>query len=144
MSSLEKIQKGMRVFQILSKIVLVFAVVGVVLTSIVAVLVAADISLLLGGIITLFVYRYFTAELKEGTPFTSAGADRVKQLGIITIVLSVISVSVTDFIYERINLPSWNMFDDSGSVMLGICLLLLAMVIRYGAELEQKAKGGKV
>lgn len=144
MSSLEKIQKGMRVFQILSKIVLVFAVVGVVLTSIAAVLVAADISLLLGGIITLFVYRYFTAELKEGTPFTSAGADRVKQLGIITIVLSVISVSVTDFIYERINLPSWNMFDDSGSVMLGICLLLLAMVIRYGAELEQKAKGGKV
>lgn len=144
MSSLEKIQKGMRVFQILSKIVLVFAVVGVVLTSIAAVFVAADISLLLGGIITLFVYRYFTAELKEGTPFTSAGADRVKQLGIITIVLSVISVSVTDFIYERINLPSWNMFDDSGSVMLGICLLLLAMVIRYGAELEQKAKGGKV
>lgn len=144
MSSLEKIQKGMRVFHILSKIVLVFAVVGVVLTSIAAVLVAADISLLLGGIITLFVYRYFTAELKEGTPFTSAGADRVKQLGIITIVLSVISVSVTDFIYERINLPSWNMFDDSGSVMLGICLLLLAMVIRYGAELEQKAKGGKV
>lgn len=30
MSSLEKIQKGMRVFQILSKIVLIFAVVGVV------------------------------------------------------------------------------------------------------------------
>ena len=105
---------------------------------------AADISLLLGGVITLFVYHYFTAELKEGTPFTSSGADRVKQLRIITIVLSVISVSVTDFIYERIHLPSWNMFDDSGSVTLGICLLLLAMVIRYGAELEQKAKGGKV
>ena len=175
MSNLEKIQKGMRVFQILSKIVLVFAVVGVVLTSIAAVLVAADvlnmenqflhflsvsaemskgqlvgiltaadISLLLGGVITLFVYRYFTAELKEGTPFTSAGADRVKQLGIITIVLSVISVSVADFIYERIHLAAWNMFDDGGSVTLGICLLLLAMVIRYGAELEQKAKGGKM
>lgn len=43
MSSLEKIQKGMRVFQILSKIVLIFAVVGVVLTSIAAVLVAADV-----------------------------------------------------------------------------------------------------
>ena len=77
-------------------------------------------------------------------PFTSAGADRVKQLGIITIVLSAISVSITDFIYERIHLSSWNMFDDGGSVTLGICLLLLAMVIRYGAELEQKAKGGKV
>ena len=78
MSSLEKIQKGMRVFQILSKIVLVFAIVGVALTSIAAVLVAADISLLFGSV----------------TP--------------------------------------------------GICLLLLAMVIRYGAELEQKTKGGKI
>ena len=58
--------------------------------------------------------------------------------------LSVISVSVTDFIYERIHLSSWNMFDDGGSITLGICLLLLAMVIRYGAELEQKAKGGKM
>lgn len=72
--------KGMKVFQIFSKIVLVFAVVGVFLTSIAAVLVAADISLLLGGVITLFVYRCFTAELKEGTPFTSAGADRVSSL----------------------------------------------------------------
>jgi hypothetical protein len=36
------------------------------------------------------------------------------------------------------------MFDDGGSITLGICLLLLAMVIRYGAELEQKAKGGKM
>jgi hypothetical protein len=53
-------------------------------------------------------------------------------------------VSVADFIYERIHLSAWNMFDDSGSVTLGICSLLLAMVIRYGAELEQKAKGGKV
>lgn len=78
MSNLEKIQKGMRVFQILSKIVLVFAIVGVALTSIAAVLVAADISLLFGGV----------------TP--------------------------------------------------GICLLLLAMVMRYGAELEQKTKGGKI
>ena len=82
--------------------------------------------------------------LHSGTPFTNAGADRVKQLGIFTIVLSVISVCITDFIYERIHLSSWNMFDDSGSVTPGICLLLLAMVIRYGAELEQKTKGGKI
>ena len=102
MSNLEKIQKGMRVLQILSKIILVFACVGVVLTSIAAALVASDVlstenqflhflsvmaeitkgqlvgtllaaaaSLLFGGIFTAFVYRYFTAELKEGTPFTS-------------------------------------------------------------------------
>ena len=171
MSNLEKIQKGMRVLQILSKIVLVCAIVGVALTSIAAVLVTADvlnmenqylhvllvtaemskgrlagiltaeaISLLFGGIPMAFAYRYFTAELKEGTPFTSAGADRVKQLGIMEIVISMISMSVVDGIYENIGLAEWNRFDDAGSVTLGICLILLSMVVRYGAELEQRTK----
>lgn len=169
MSNLEKIQKGMRVLQILSKIVLIFAIVGVAFTSIGATLVASDVlnmenqflhllsvtaeiskgqlvgtltatavSLLFGGILTAFVYRYFTAELKEGTPFTNAGADRIKQLGIIEIVLSVISMSVIDGIYEKIGLAEWNRFDDAGGISVGICLVLLAMVVRYGAELEQK------
>ena len=43
MSNLEKIQKGMRVLQILSKIILIFAIVGVVLASIGAILVASDV-----------------------------------------------------------------------------------------------------
>ena len=43
MSNLEKIQKGMRVLQILSKIILIFAIVGVVLASIGATLVASDV-----------------------------------------------------------------------------------------------------
>ncbi len=170
MSNLEKIQKGMRVLQILSKIVLIFAIVGVAFTSIGATLVASDVlnmenqflhllsvtaeiskgqlvgtltavavSLLFGGIITAFVYRYFTAELKEGTPFTDTGADRIKQLGIMEIVLSVISMSVIDGIYEKIGLAEWNRFDDAGGITVGICLILLAMVVRYGTELEQKA-----
>lgn len=170
MSNLEKIQKGMRALQILSKIVLIFAIVGVAFTSIGATLVASDVlnmenqflhllsvtaeiskgqlvgtltavavSLLFGGIITAFVYRYFTAELKEGTPFTDTGADRIKQLGIMEIVLSVISMSVIDGIYEKIGLAEWNRFDDAGGITVGICLILLAMVVRYGTELEQKA-----
>lgn len=43
MNNLEKIPKGMRVLQILSKIILIFAIVGVVLASIGAVLVASDV-----------------------------------------------------------------------------------------------------
>ncbi len=135
MSNLEKIQKGMRVLRILSKIILILAIVGVALASIGATLVASDvlnmenqflhflsataemskgklvgnltaaaISLLSGGILTAFAYRYFTAELKEGTPFTNAGADRIKQLGIMEIALSVIPMWVIDGIYENIGL----------------------------------------
>ena len=171
MSNLEKIQKAMRVLQIFSKIILIFAIVGVAFTSIGATLVASDVlnmenqflhflsvtteiskgqlvgtliaaalSLLFGGIITAFAYRYFTAELKEGTPFTNAGADRIKQLGIMEIVLSVIPMWIIDGIYEKIELTEWNRFDDAGSITFGICLILLAMVARYGAELEQKTK----
>lgn len=171
MTNLEKIQKVMRVLQILSKIILIFAIVGVILASIGATLVASDVlntenqflhfisvtaemskgqivgtltaaavSLLFGGIITAFVYRYFTAELKEGTPFTNAGADKIKQLGIIEIVLSVISMGIVDGIYEKIGLAEWNRFDDAGGITLSICLILLAMVVRYGAELEQKTR----
>lgn len=172
MSNLDKIQKGMRVLQILSKIILIFAIVGIALTSIGAALVASDVlnmenqflhflsvtaemskgqlvgtltaaasSLLFGGIITAFAYRYFMAELKEGTPFTNAGADRIKQLGIIEIALSVISMWIIDGIYENIGLAEWNRFDDAGGITIGICLILLAMVVRYGAELEQKNRG---
>ena len=169
MSNLDNIQKGMRVLQILSKIIMIFAIVGVALTSIGATLVASDvlntenqflhflsvtteiskgqlvgsltaaaISLLFGGIITAFAYRYFTAELKEGTPFTNTGADRIKQLGIMEIVLSVISMCIIDGIYEKNGLEEWNRFDDAGGITFGICLILLSMVVRYGAELEHK------
>ena len=168
MSNLEKIQKGMRVLQILSKIILIFAIVGVVLASIGAALVASDVlnmenqflhflsvtaemskgqlvgtlaaaaaSLLFSGILTAFAYRYFTAELKEGTPFTNAGADRIKQLGIIEIALSVISMWIIDGIYENIGLAEWNRFDDAGSITFGIFLIAISVVVRYGAEQEQ-------
>ncbi len=167
MSNLDKIQKGMRVLQTLSKIILIFAIVGLAMTSVGAALLASDVlspenrllhflltaaeitrgqligtllaaaaSLLFGGIFTAFVYRYFTAELKEGTPFTNAGADRIKRLGIMQTVLAVVSAAITDGIYEKIDLSDWNRFDGAGSVTLGICLILIAAVVRYGAELE--------
>ena len=114
------------------------AAAGITKGQLVGTLLAAATSLLFGGIFTAFVYRYFTAELKEGTPFTSAGADRIKQLGIMQIVLAVVSVAITDGIYEKIGLSEWNRFDDAGGITLGICLILIAMVVRYGSELEHK------
>lgn len=106
--------------------------------QLVGTLTATATSLLFGCILTGFVYRYFTAELKEGTPFTNAGADKIRQLGIITIILSIVSACITDGIYEIIDLSEWNRFDDAGSIVLGVCLILLVAVVRYGAELEQK------
>ena len=46
-------------------------------------------------------------------------------------------MAITDGIYEKIGLSEWNRFDNAGGIALGICLILIAMVVRYGAELEQ-------
>lgn len=174
MNSLEKVQKVMRVFKILAKIVMILSYVAAVLalvsgillisgapdrvighfmeigsfmektggnkTQIAGILFATAAASLLGGIMSTFACLYFAAEVKEGTPFTDAGADRVKRLGIIVIVLSVVSACITEVIYDWIGLSAWNQFDQTGGVTVGICLLLLAMVLRYGAELEQKSR----
>ena len=168
---LEKIQKGMRAFQILFKIIMIFQYVGIALTSIAAMLVATDvlnngnkflnfvevaaeinkeqivgslvataIYLLFLCILSTFTYRYFTHYLKECTPITNILAHKVKQLGNITIVISLISTWIIDIIYEMINISEGNRFDDAGGIVFGIFLILLSTVIRYGAELEQEKK----
>lgn len=172
MSRLEKIQKGMNVLQILTKIAMILAYVGTALTSVAAALVAAGVlneqnrfltflsveagtsakqltgillaaavTMLFGSILTTFVYRYFTAELKEGTPFSDAGAERIKWIGIVSIIISLVSSLVMDGIYEGFHLiEEWNHYDDAGSLTAGIFLILLSAVVRYGAELERRRK----
>ncbi|MCM1026546.1 MAG: hypothetical protein NC432_08910 [Roseburia sp.] len=107
--------------------------------QIVGTLAASAVSLLFEGIPTALAYRYFAAELKEGTPFTHAGADRLKQLGIITIVLSLAASLLTEGISNALYLAEeWHRYDNAGGVTLGLCLLFLSVIARYGAELEKK------
>lgn len=61
------------------------------------------------------------------------------------IVLTVVSAAITNGIYDKINLSDWNRFDGAGfvpkreiSITLGFCLILIAMVVRYGAKLEHR------
>lgn len=171
MTNLEKIQKAMKVFQIITKIVMIFSFVAIAFTliggiatlmadkvpfaeSLQKLLVEADAALsarqlgfgllcesavlIFGAIEAVCVYRYFTLELSEGTPFTEAGAERILKLGILFIVLSILSAAFSSamenyaFVSERM--------DNSGGIGIGICLILLAMVVRYGAELEQRSR----
>lgn len=168
MSNLERIQKGMKVFQILSKIILITSFVGFVLTSIsttliatnilnennqflhfisvtttiskdqiIMTLIATAISLLVGSILTFNVYHYFTTELREGTPFTQTGAKRITQLGILFIITDILEAAFFATIEKYMSL--YTRFDNGSNISLGICLLLIAFIIRYGAELEQKS-----
>lgn len=171
MNNLEKIQKAMKVFQIIAKIVMVFSIVGAVFTlvcgsvSLMAdklpfgellqrllieanrtidnrkigiALLCESVILIMGAIEAICVCRYFKLELSEGTPFTEAGAKSITKLGILFIVVEILSAAFSSAM-EKFAFVSERM-DNGGGIGIGICLILLAMVVRYGAELEQRGR----
>ena len=76
--------------------------------------------------------------MSEGTPFTEAGAKRITRLGILFIVVEILSAAFSSAM-EKFAFVSERM-DNGGGIGIGICLILLAMVVRYGAELEQRSR----
>lgn len=171
MNNLEKIQKAMKIFEIIAKIVMVFSFVAIAFTLVAGsvslmanklpfgellqrLLIEADrtidnreigiallcesVVLIFGAIEAICVCRYFKLELSEGTPFTETGAKSITKLGVLFIVIDILSAAFSSatenfaFVSERI--------DNGGGIGIGICLILLAMVVRYGAELEQRGR----
>ena len=118
-------------------------VTGVTTSQALWLLLATAVSTLFGGVLLTLFYRYFTAEAADGTPFTIGGAERVKRLGLCSIVFSVVSMGITDTIYEEAGLSAWHNFDNADGVMLGVCLILLSLVLKYGAELEEKVSAAQ-
>lgn len=85
-----------------------------------------------------FAYAYFKKEQEDGTPFTQTGADAIKKLGIKIIVLPLVAIIIAQVIFECFGVDTHEDWGNGGSVMLGIMLILVSMVFRYGAELEKK------
>lgn len=174
MKYLEKIQKIMGIFKIISLITMIFAYVSAALTltggimlhlcgqlipkdglydflvqatdirssQLAWVLISIAITMLWIGLLLTFAHGYFVAECKDGTPFTASGANRIKRLGVQSLILSVASVCMTDAIYEAVGLAEWGHFDGASGITIGICLILFSIVLRYGAQLEQEKATG--
>lgn len=171
MNNLEKIQKTMKVFQILTKIVMIFSFVAIAFTLVAGcvsltvdklpfgellqrLLIETDrtidnreigialfcesVVLIFGAIEAICVCRYFKLELSEGTPFTETGAKSITKLGILFIVMDILSAAFSSAMENFAFVSEW--IDDGGGIGIGICLILLAMVVRYGAELEQRGR----
>lgn len=85
-----------------------------------------------------FAYAYFRIEQEDGTPFTQKGADTIKKLGIRIIVLPLVAIIIAEIIYECFGVGVYEDWGNSESVTLGIMLILVSVVFRYGAELEKK------
>lgn len=90
------------------------------------------------GILALFAFLYFKAELADGTPFTQSGAAKIKHLGILTIVFPMAAEIISEVIYSCFGLTNTNDWGSGVAVVLGIALILISLVFRYGAELERR------
>ena len=88
------------------------------------------------GISFLFATQYLKKELEDGTPFTLEGADKVKSLGIKTIVMPLVAVIISAVIYASFGLSQYEKFSNGAPVVLGIALILVSLILRHGAELR--------
>ena len=89
-----------------------------------------------------FAERYFKNELSEGTPFTLTGAAEMQRLGILTICIPLGAVTAAEIAYQIMNHAFQNVadihIDDYASVGLGIAFIIMSVVFRYGAVLENE------
>ncbi|MBP3460277.1 MAG: hypothetical protein J6K58_13795 [Lachnospiraceae bacterium] len=108
----------------------------------IAALLSYAVYALTDGILFMYAFSYFRTEQKEGTPFTQNGADKLKSLGIKTIVMPIVAIVISAVIYECFSVANSGNQSNETSVMLGIMLILVSLVFRYGAELET-ITGGK-
>ena len=84
-------------------------------------------------------WKYFSSEQADGTPFSHSGADLMKRLGILLIVLPAVAtilVGVLHGIFDMVQIEAADVGNGT-SVMMGIMLILVSLILRYGAEMEE-------
>jgi len=159
--TLETIQKVSNVLKILSKIgyILcdVFAIIclaclalaifvpqvataGIPIETIYSYTVCGFIMLAGESILSRFSFKYFKHELEAGTPFTFEGAKELKKLGIRTIVIPLVTYIITAIAYAIIASTYAGVdqmeFDTEISIGLGIGYIIMALICKYGAEIQ--------
>ena len=89
-------------------------------------------------VIIAFIYDIFCSIGKSFTPFTIKITRRIKQIAVISIVLSLIggfSDALVD--YYTIGELTWRI--NFAGLLSGIVILCLALIFRYGCELQQQS-----
>ncbi len=105
-----------------------------------AILLGDFIFALTDGFLFFFAHRYFKQELADGTPFTAAGAEQVKSLGIKTIVMPLVAIIISAVIYDCFDVTRPGSWDNGAAVVLGIALILFSLVLRHGSELRESSR----
>lgn len=103
-------------------------------------LIAAAIQLTADAVLFALAQSYLKAEQADGTPFTEQGASRLKALGIRCIWIPIVAIVIAEVIAVSQGLSDAGEIGNHSEVITGIVLILVSMIFRYGAELEQKPK----
>lgn len=105
-----------------------------------AILLADFIMITAEAILLSFANRYLKAEQAAGTPFTEAGAEQLKRLGIRCIWMPIVAMVIVSVIGVCFNVKTLDTVSNLPSLAVGIVLILASMIFRYGAALEEKCK----
>lgn len=101
-------------------------------------LLADAVLLLADGIMLIFAVMYFNTELKDGTPFTMAGAIRVRRMGIARIVATIVADLIYSFLTDFVDSNLLYSVESTGGLFFGVALILASLIFRHGAELQSQ------
>lgn len=101
-------------------------------------LLSATLTLSANAILLWFLHGYLKGELADGTPFTEKGAEQLKKIGIRFIYIPIVAIAISEVIAALLGVKNAEVADNFGSLATGIVLILVSLIFRYGAELEQK------
>ncbi len=85
-----------------------------------------------------FTTVYFKNMLADKTPFTLSGAKEVLRLGILAVAIPTACSIACEIITDLLKLPSSELGVYEATTTVGILLIFLSFVFKYGAELEEK------
>ncbi len=101
------------------------------------ILLIADSVFMLGETVTAsFACKYFENELVDGTPFTHRGAKELLRLGIITLIVPIIAVSLSYGITYLSEVE--NTLSNEIEAVTGIWMIIFSVIFHYGADLEKE------
>lgn len=95
------------------------------------------ISALSDAVLLAIARSYLVFELREKTPFTAKGADKLRNLGIMCIVIPVVTSIIAAVIYRYYGFDTSSFETENTGVIIGVVLIVASVVLRYGSDLEQ-------
>ena len=111
---------------------------GVSAGTVYAALVVAMILCAGEAVIARFAVHYFRREQRDGTPFDLGGAKELLRLGILQISVTLGAEIIANIAHRIISAACEDVqelsLSNSSSVLMGLVIMLVALICRYGAE----------